>query len=401
MSFIKNVESKKQITFFRRDSIFEFPYLLTVILLLISSPSYSIFKGLGGFYFPNEKLAFLLAMGFTALNFKIDKMLKENKVFWICGSLIALFVLARGMIWGEPHFRDLNFALTLVSIPTFLWFICQFSKRSILKSGALVLGIHLSIACIQLIFVSLGEEELAMFFHNHPMQKNYFFSWRVAGLFMESSQFASFLTLMIFLLYRNRSYLIYNILICWSLLIFFANFSITGYTIFTLFLILESWRTRRFLFVLLILLTLDFFTLGVFRNMVLQLYDKIYITFFSPEEVVGEVRFIYSIEALYAWSSNLCNVLFGVENREISQLGDIFSYNLYRYGIVGFSAVIFLYYKVYGRVRKEMILFTPLLLTCAPIMQPVQILFLIILSNPKNILNYPVKVSKDIASQSL
>jgi len=360
-----------------KDSIF----FAFVTLALVISPSLSIVKVLsGGIYFPNEKLAFLILL-FRGLSSEGLSFLKNRTLAPFMGLFLSFttFILLRSLFWENTHFRDINIAVSIYSAGLIYHF---FKEKTLYAREALNwnLWLQVAIGAYQLINVYFHNKEWAMIFHNHPMQEGYYFYWRVSGLFMESSQYASFLILGILYVFKQEHYSKLDyVLLALGSLIFSINRALTGYLIFLVWMLIDGRKTQLLVAFFLLLLAGDFFSFGVTKPFLISSYNKIYITFLDFQKINGEVRFFNAVNAIKEWSSGLSSVIVGVEKREIVQIGDIFSYNLYRFGLIGFIFVVAYYRLFMDKLSKTWLLILPILLTCGPIAQPVQIVYLVFL----------------------
>lgn len=354
-------------------------FITFVTITLICSPSISLFKALtGGFYFPNEKLLLLILFLWGVKSEGLAFIKKKALLpFLFISTIFSGFIVLRAIFWETNHLRDLNIAITIYSVGLIYNFLKE--RKEVLKPAlkwSLVL--QTGIGIFQYLNVYLGNRELAMLFHNHPMQEGYYFYWRVSGLFMESSQYASFLVLGLFVLVKKEFLNIFEyILLIFAFLVFITNKALTGYLIFLIWMLIDNRKTRGALLVGFLLLVFDFFVTGFSEAFIMATYKKVYITFFDFSKIAGEVRFYNAINAIKAWASGIRPFIFGIESREIDQIGDIFSYNLYRFGIVGFLLILAFYCQFITSLSKKWLLILPLFLTCGPISQPIQIIYLV------------------------
>ncbi|MCF8057791.1 MAG: hypothetical protein K9K67_00735 [Bacteriovoracaceae bacterium] len=351
------------------------------ILALVGSPSLSLVKYIGGgVYFPNEKLVFLFLIFKGLRHDGLDFLRNKSLVPFMGLSLIfSFFILARALFWKQPHFRDLNIALTIFSVGLIYHFFSE-NKGVVKKAIKWNLWLQTLVGIFQLVNVYFGNKELAMIFHNHPMQEGYYFHWRVSGLFMESSQYASFLAIGIFSeLKQERLKALDYLLLMLALIVFICNRALTGYLIFILWMLIDNKKSRLMLLFSLFLLVVDFFTVGFAKIFLLSSFNKIFITFFDFTQISGEVRFINALNAIKEWYGGWGSFLMGVENRQIDQIGDVFSYNLYRFGLIGFIFIVGYYHQLIKTISKKWLLILPLFVTCGPIAQPIQIIYLIFL----------------------
>lgn len=364
--------------------------LATIVLLFISSPSFSLLKALKitDFYFPNEKLAAVIVGCWYLSSGKFVSLVKERRLLFAIVGFIFL-LLVRIYLYGFIP-RDFNLPATMASIFLYVRFF-KSRQGEFRYALGVTLACHILVALIQYYFVFFNDPEKAMLFHNHPIQDDYYFKWRVSGLFMESSQFASFIVLSFILLEKLRSSYWEVPLLLMSFVTFIANQAITAYAVFTIWLLIENKKTQKLFIFLILLLLFDFFVGEVTTVYLKHIARKIYLTFFGFSEVIGETRFLDAIAALKESFSDGKSLVFGVGNRTIVGVGDIISYNIYRYGFFGFFCILVFYSSIIKSFHKYFFLILPLFLTCAPLMHPVQIFYLIILSSGVGLSKVSVK----------
>lgn len=208
-----------------------------VILFLLSSQAFSLLYPVLGFYFPNEKLALILAIFLIATKgIKFDSGLFRISVLVV--GLLLISVLGRLLIFGDVSQADLNYMIFPFS---WLFYVACLSRNinAVYYYVPYVTLINIVISIIQLILLFGGYQEYAGIFSNYGVQSGYefpinFFGFpRTTGLAPESSQFSALLV--IYIIFYTQGFISKSKLNKWiniaALIEIVLNASLTSYIV--------------------------------------------------------------------------------------------------------------------------------------------------------------------------
>ena len=356
-----------------------FPFFL-VVLLLITSPAHSLLLSTKvlGFYFPNEKIALLLVVVFFVISERrtLALFLLENKYLFL--SLFILFLLLLFRLFSYDHFiiSDFNIVVSAGSVLLYtLFFLLSFGQFK--KAFAYTLLIQILIGLTQLALYWWGSGNSHMLLHNHPMQVGYNFTYRVSGLFMEASQFASFLFLGILIFLKEKSrYLV--VLTFLSGFVLFINNSLIAYFLLLAFFIIEFRKAMLLIPLVIGFLVVDSFTVQHFTGVIIQNFHKLHDLFdLSPDNTKSE-RMILGLKKLNDMMQSERYFLWGSPNSKGMAGGDIISYYAHSLGLLGFSVYLHYLAKLFFNIRWQFLLYYLILcLTNSPVTAGVNQFFLI------------------------
>lgn len=317
--------------------------IVAVVLLLINSPAFSIIGFVTGFYFPNEKLAFLLVL--VILYVKKQLNFNTSWILYVSPGILLLVIGLRAMVYQEPVYRpDINLILMLFAIPIYGKFFIK-NEKYLLGCLHLITVLQIIIAGYQWVMMISGNYNEAMIFNNYPSQETYLYPsifpgiYRVAGLFGESSQLSIYLSFyFVFFNYYKKG----SERILWlSYLCFFSiilTFSMTGYLILASALMIGIGKSNKYK--ILFVFSLPVFVMAgsvVFDSWIFDSWIVNYLGHRITTNIEGGERFGAFIYYLNMAMSRILTG-YGASWEDASRY-DFLSVYFYSYGIFGCLAV--------------------------------------------------------------
>lgn len=310
-----------------------------IILLLLCSPAFSLVYLINGFYFPNEKISFLIIL--FILFSKNQKICKNLFLFFTSMAVVFSFIV---FLHSASFIRqaEINTIYYFLAMPFYITYFVQFNIR-ILKVIPICVFCLIIISFYQQFCMLLGFVELSLIFNNYPYQEMYEYPYtsiglyRTASLFNESSQYSIMLVLFL-MMFLNRHFQISifsRIVFIFCLLDFFLNESLTAYLVFLVFLfyyffkILNNKKRVLFSVVLGIVCIYNI-------NLIILSFDKIYNTLTmensSYRRLTSAVEKINSVVIDSFWFGK------GMSWEAISF--DFISVYFYSFGFIGFIFIL-------------------------------------------------------------
>lgn len=355
----------------------------TCLLILISSPAFSLTKALSltTNYIPNEKISLLIIClaSFNSVE-KIIKFFHQYKKIIFISLILALYVLAKDFaIFHRLEIKNINFVITTFSIIIYFNFFKKLEPSEYSQMFLITSWLHISVALSQLWFHWSGQKEIVMLLHNHPYQENYYMGDRPSGLLMESSQFTSFLALVIILLSYQFQKITSTILKMSTILpLLLQGRSTTAFGL--LFAHTLSRGKRGFVLVVLffVLIGFDFLTLKIGKNIYLFVFDKISRSLSFTAENAEYDRFSSALKEL-GDLSNSVETLFMGSTKAVSEVPSFWlSYYWHYIGFIGIVLFLIYLFLILKKSKLEMIAaYATLCITNAQITSPINMLFLV------------------------
>ncbi|MCP4914408.1 MAG: hypothetical protein GY909_14940 [Oligoflexia bacterium] len=355
--------------------------LKTISLLFLATPANSFLHTIGlPIYFPNDKLTAVVC-GIVILyreKNNILTLLNSYKVFLIPSIFLLGLIVSRDLLTSSFIKADYNLIFVLFSVFLYKRIFTSGSKESTFKAFKFVLIFQLVLSTIQFALYLFGETGQNMFFHNHPMQENYNFFYRVSGGFLESSQFASFLVLGIVLLIKENWRKNWQLL-AWSFVMMCISFSTTAFIL----LITYSILNYKLGFIVVLIAAFVVFLLSQVSEEVFR-YAREFVTKvtyslnISPDNVDyprAKLTFI-KLNDLFLDDKRL---LFGSPLSKELPGGDIISYYAHSLGIIGSSLYYFVFYKLLEKTSLFFVISIAMLcMTNAPLTNTILQIYIII-----------------------
>ena len=307
-------------------------FALTIVLLLIGSPGFSLSKAMFGIFLPNEKIVFMF-LTFFLIRYK-EKINKQFKILITYSlyvfTIYLIYFLLREFFFEIPITTpNVNHFLGLISTILLGSYLSLFSKEKITRGLLYSLIFQLIISGLQLYFILSGNYLIFTKFNNHYSQcfacANTFAAQtlyglpRIQGLFNEASGLSAFsgVTLIYSLsslkffkssklipnYFLRDKYLSFDkqnltnfLLIIFSLIGLLISLSTTGILIVAIFLFIMSvekfiqdgGKTNLYLILL--------FLIGLFISSRLQVFELLYNTFFGSERLKQTIsKFNYTL----------------------------------------------------------------------------------------------------------
>lgn len=315
--------------------------IVAVVLLFINSPAFSIIALVTGFYFPNEKLAFLLVL--LSLYIKKQLNLKKSLILYVSPAIILLVTGLRSILYQEPVYRpDTNLIFMLFAIPIYGKFFIK-NEKNIFDCLHIITVIQIIIAGYQWVMMINGNYNEAMIFNNYPSQETYIYTpifpgiYRVAGLFGESSQLSIYLSFyfVFYNFYKNGSQRI-TWLSCMCFISMILTFSMTGYLMTISYLMIRIIKSNKYKIIFICSLPVFWIVISVIFN---SFYSSIvsYLGYRITANLEGGERFG---SLLYYLDMAMNRLLTGYgASWEDADRYDFLSVYFYSYGIFGCLAV--------------------------------------------------------------
>lgn len=347
--------------------------IVAVVLLFINSPAFSIIAPITGFYFPNEKLAFLLVL--FSLYVKKQFNLKKSLVLYASPAILLLVIGLRAIFYQEPVYRpDINLIFMLFAIPIYGKFFIK-NENHICSCFHIITVIQIIIAGYQWMMMINGNYNEAMMFNNYPSQETYLYPpifpgiYRVAGLFGESSQLSIYLSFyfIFYNFYKNGGQRI-TWLSCLSFVAVILTFSITGYLMIISYLMIRAIKSNKYKIIFIFLIPFFFIVSSViFDSWILNYLEYRINANMEGGERLGS--FLYYLDM----AKNRILTGYGASWEDAGRY-DFLSVYFYSYGIFGCLAVFT--YVLYMLKGLDLVFYALLVVTFstnAAIMMPVYI----------------------------
>ena len=184
-------------------------WLLAVMLFLIVSPGFSLVRFVTGEFFPNEKLAGLLALVLVTTGGYWKKLPRAATVCWSAFCALTSVMLMKVLGFHVPvSIADINLLYWLLIIPFYLS-VFRHNAKVYFRFIEVYFWLNVCVAALQWLAVAAGYPDVAMALNNYPPQDGYTYPVlgpivRVAGTFNESSQLALF-SLLVFTVSNSNS----------------------------------------------------------------------------------------------------------------------------------------------------------------------------------------------------
>ena len=311
-----------------------------IILFLLCSPAFSLVYLINGFYFPNEKISFLIIFSFLLLS-KNQKICKNLFLFFTSMAVVFSFIV---FLHSASFIRqaEINTIYYFLTIP---FYITYFVKHNvdILKIFPTCVFCLIIVSFYQQICMLLGFVEISLIFNNYPYQKMYeypfssFGLYRTASLFNESSQYSIMLVLYI-MLFLNRNIQVTfhsKIVLSLCLLEVFFNESLTAYLIILTFLFYCYFKrftaTKRVFFTIFIFIAC-IFNMNLISLSLMKIYNTVTMSSSSYRRLTSAIEKIDTVAIDSFWFGK------GMSWEAISF--DFISVYFYSFGFIGFIFIL-------------------------------------------------------------
>lgn len=330
---------------------------LIILLLLITSPGFSLLGSFLGLFIPNQRVAFILT-----LLFLLGEKFTFRKIYiriW-CLSISMMFLIMLRLTLYPADIRDtsdVGLVVFLASLPAFIELFNR-RKKYLFKSLLIVMGLQVFVAIFQNIMMANGFVDMAGMFDNyHRLDEkvDYVYPliitgfYRTSGFFIESSQYSIFLCFcyvcMGTVAVSDKEKAIAKYVKYFILLAVLINASITGY--FTILLLLLSNLKRNIgmigflalLFALIVFMSSNMSELSTTNDFLVK---KIAANTIGYSEESDELDAERSRSFFYHFETVITNrPLLGYGDLKIeNNRWDFISTYFYGYGIAGFTIMI-------------------------------------------------------------
>ena len=373
---------------------------LTIILIFIGSPGYSLTQALFGIFLPNEKFVFIF---FLFIIYQNRRLINKNFLKLLKSSLIIfviylLFFISRELLFAIPlTTANINNFLGLVSTLLFSTYLSFLKKDTITKGLIYSQIFQIFIAFCQIFFILTGNLLIYAKFNNHYLQdfsqrggifaESSIYTPRVQGLFNEASGLSVFSALCLIYAISNLNFLknsklipmffkenknfnseqntyFSKLLIFFSLIGLFVTFSTTGFLMVLIFVFslliertllkgLRNIRLKSFIFLM----------IGSIAAAYLKVWELLRYTFSQGDRFKTTYEIFDNIK-------NYTDLNFFIGTQASTEMAswDTFTRYLQLYGIFGSIPIwFFLSYIVLSRNFFYSLFLIPMFMSNAPL----------------------------------
>jgi hypothetical protein len=326
-----------------------------LILIFLLSPALSVVCMFGFPYFPNEKIAFILVLHNLLgrkLIFRPDLLIAGFSV----SLVLTVIVVIRSYQGSEVNITDINMIYLFFALVFYIaYFELNFYKIASALPGLVFLQLMISI--FQQVAMQFDMPSLAFIFNNYPPQFGYQYPitnlgfYRTAGLFNESSQYATFLVFFIIIYQEGmiKRSKFTGFLLLASIVEIVLNQSITAFLIIFSYFACKSLGGSNGKFLKIIFLLTFAYVFGLIFP---DVFEKINYTLRSDNESYSRLLFAYQrIELVINENLFIGNGLYWD-----TPSWDVISIYFSGYGLIGLAAILCFMFFIFRRANIALII---------------------------------------------